>query len=417
MSKINFFEKKPIFGISYSGGVDSLALLYLLKKWLDKREGKLKAFIVDHGLKKTSSNESFVAKQNAEKLGVKAKILKWEGIKPTSRIMETARKKRYEMIINECTKDKIINLFVGHHLDDQLETYQMRFLRNCSAIGLSSMSVSSELKEVRLLRPLINFDKKRLIETCKSNKLNWNNDPLNNDLTYERVQIRKSLMNISEKKKKTMKKKIQYFQQLKEKYEVLISNFFIKHVTFYPWGVFEIDKNKLFQEKKKNQIEFFRKILTTSSGKIYSPRYKSVNKLIENLKNNVKQRQTLHSCTIDNKNEKIFILREVNKTKKNFTKKMIVNPKEHILWDYRFQVSSIKHEIELKIIDLNSWVFIKNYFFKKKNRRLKFRILQSLPLIKKKNKFFIPFVNDALELKESGIDFFFNPINSLTINK
>ena len=176
-------------------------------------------------------------------------------------------------------------------------------------------------------------------------------------------------------------------------------------------------KTNCFKKKKKNQIEFFRKILTTSSGKIYSPRYKSVNKLIENLKNNVKQRQTLHSCTIDNKNEKIFILREVNKTKKNFTKKMIVNPKEHILWDYRFQVSSIKHEIELKIIDLNSWVFIKNYFFKKKNRRLKFRILQSLPLIKKKNKFFIPFVNDALELKESGIDFFFNPINSLTINK
>lgn len=417
MSKINFFEKIPFFGISYSGGVDSLALLFLLKKWVDKREGKLKSFIVDHGLKKTSLNESLFAKKNSEKLGVTAKILKWEGIKPTSRIMETARKKRYEMITNECAKEKITNLFIGHHLNDQLETYQMRLLRNPSAIGLSSMSLSSQLKEVRIIRPLINFEKKRLIDTCKSNNLTWNNDPLNNDFKYERVQIRKNLINVSKKKKIIMKKKIEYFQLLKEKYEICISNFFIRNVTFYPWGVFEIDKKKLFKEEKKNQIEFFRKILTTSSGKIYSPQYKSVYKLIENLKKNIKKTQTLHSCIIEHKDEKILILREIIKTKKNYTDKIIINPKESFLWDYRFQVSSMKHQIELKIIDLNSWKFIKDYFFKKENRELKFRILQSLPLIKNKNKFFIPFINNPQDLRELGIDFFFNPINSLTINK
>ena len=44
-------------------------------------------------------------------------------------------------------------------------------------------------------------------------------------------------------------------------------------------------------------------------------------------------------------------------------------------------------------------------------------ILQTLPLIKTKNKFLIPFISSTREMSMHGIKFYFNPKNSLTSNK
>ena len=44
-------------------------------------------------------------------------------------------------------------------------------------------------------------------------------------------------------------------------------------------------------------------------------------------------------------------------------------------------------------------------------------ILQTLPLIKTKNKFLIPFISSAKEMSLHRIKFYFNPKNSLTSNK
>ena len=40
--------------------------------------------------------------------------------------MERARDARYENIINQCKKMKIIHLMTAHNLEDNLETYLMR---------------------------------------------------------------------------------------------------------------------------------------------------------------------------------------------------------------------------------------------------------------------------------------------------
>ena len=44
-------------------------------------------------------------------------------------------------------------------------------------------------------------------------------------------------------------------------------------------------------------------------------------------------------------------------------------------------------------------------------------ILQTLPLIKTKNKFLIPFISSTREMSMHGIKFYCNPKNSLTSNK
>ena len=54
--------------------------------------------------------------------------------------------------------------------------------------------------------------------------------------------------------------------------EKKIRNFFMNYLIFFEYGVFQIDKNKFLKCSKELKIEILKKILTTSSGKIFPPR-------------------------------------------------------------------------------------------------------------------------------------------------
>ena len=57
--KKNFlFEKKPTIAVAVSGGPDSMALVFLLNKWIQNNQGKIFALIIDHGIRKESYKES-----------------------------------------------------------------------------------------------------------------------------------------------------------------------------------------------------------------------------------------------------------------------------------------------------------------------------------------------------------------------
>ena len=59
----NLFETNPVIAVAVSGGSDSIALVFLLKKWVRKNKGKLIALIVDHQMREGSFKEaSFVKK-------------------------------------------------------------------------------------------------------------------------------------------------------------------------------------------------------------------------------------------------------------------------------------------------------------------------------------------------------------------
>ena len=104
--------------------------------------------------------------------------------------METARNYRYKLLIKECIKEKILHLFFGHHLNDNIETFLMREKRLGHKSGLSSIQNIREEKNVRILRPLLEIEKKRLVGTCSYYNQKWFEDPSNDDRKFERVRIR-----------------------------------------------------------------------------------------------------------------------------------------------------------------------------------------------------------------------------------
>ena len=137
---------KETLAIAVSGGADSLALAFLAKCHSIKNQVKVKYFVVDHKIRKESSLEAKNVKNILKKINGDCKILPWNGKKPSKNIQALARDKRYFLLVNECRKNNIKNLLLGHHLDDLSENFLIRIVRGSGLNGLVSLNTTTTKK-------------------------------------------------------------------------------------------------------------------------------------------------------------------------------------------------------------------------------------------------------------------------------
>ena len=165
-SLFNKFEKnfkiKEGFIVGVSGGPDSLALAFLTKIYSIKYKLNSRYFIVDHKLRKSSTNEAKTVKKILNNFHIKTEILTWYGAKPSKNIQSLARKKRYDLLLSKCRQLNISNLVVGHHLDDLYENFFIRMTRGSGLRGLVSLEKNTRFDSINVVRPLLNFEKKNL---------------------------------------------------------------------------------------------------------------------------------------------------------------------------------------------------------------------------------------------------------------
>ena len=193
IKNIEYFENKPHIAVGVSGGPDSIALAYLLNKWIEYKKGKLTAIVFDHRIRHNSKIESFQVKKMLNNLGINSSIIRPNKNKLIKKNMSNARDNRFEGLIKLCKKNNILHLFLGHHLDDNIETYLLRKINGSNLDGLESINKITYFKNIQILRPLIDIDKKSILNFNKKNKLNFISDPTNKDLSYTRVKLRNFL--------------------------------------------------------------------------------------------------------------------------------------------------------------------------------------------------------------------------------
>jgi tRNA(Ile)-lysidine synthase len=301
------------FAVAVSGGPDSLSLAFLSKCFSLKNKLDVKYFIVDHGLRKESSAEAEAAVKILKKINVYCKIIKWNGKKPTTNIQSIARKKRYSLLVNECKKNKIKYILLGHHLDDLFENFFIRILRGSGLNGIVSFDrqVIYKDRNTEILRPLLNLEKKDLIYLSKEIFNFYIKDPSNRDKNFKRIRIR-NLLNSLKKEGLDKKKFLLTINNLKD------SN---KSIKFYVDK--NIDKNSTFL--KNNTIilkKFFfdqshevifrslTKVIQTIGKKYYPVRGKSISELMKKVDSYALFKITLGGCFIERINESIIISKE-----------------------------------------------------------------------------------------------------------
>ena len=78
------FKIDTNFIVAVSGGADSLALAFLTKVYALKKNLNPRYFIVDHKLRKESTNEADKVKSVLKSFKIKAHVLTWKGKKPVN---------------------------------------------------------------------------------------------------------------------------------------------------------------------------------------------------------------------------------------------------------------------------------------------------------------------------------------------
>ncbi|MGR9415445.1 tRNA lysidine(34) synthetase TilS [Rhizobium leguminosarum] len=181
--------------VAISGGSDSIGLLLLLDqavKAVPHLKISLCAATVDHALRAGSADEAREVAALCASLDIPHTIMIWQGDKPKTGIMAAAREARYGLLATAATDFKADLIVTGHTLDDQRETLQMR--------GMRTEQVSTGIADAVLfdrrfwiLRPLLFSTRADIRAFLKERGVPWIDDPSNEDITYERVRMRRQL--------------------------------------------------------------------------------------------------------------------------------------------------------------------------------------------------------------------------------
>tara|TARA_Y100000996_G_scaffold106189_1_gene77939 strand:+ start:927 stop:1955 length:1029 start_codon:yes stop_codon:yes gene_type:complete len=300
------------FVVAVSGGPDSLALSFLTKIYSVRKSLKVSYFLIDHKLRKNSSDEAKFVKKLLKKFSIKLKILKWNGKKPKNNIQSLARTKRYALLNKQCNKLKINHILFGHHKDDLIENFFIRMLRGSGLNGMVSFDEKSENEKINIIRPLIKFLKKDLVFIAKKVFETYVEDPSNENENFKRVKIRNLI------------KKLQLEGLDTEKFNLTIKNlkFANESIKFYTRE--NIINNSIIYNKKKSIFlnkEFFNQpeeivfrslteIIKIVGKRYYPVRGKKINKIVNIIMNKGPLKITLGNCLIKRANNTIIVSKE-----------------------------------------------------------------------------------------------------------
>lgn len=365
--------------VACSGGSDSMALVLLTCAWAKKYNIKMVALTVDHGLRKASAKEAKQVGTWLKKHGISHAILTWEGRKPQSNIQEEARKARYRLMAEHCKERDIKSLLVAHTLDDQAETFLLRLKRGSGVDGLAAMAEVTDMKGLRIVRPLLNLRKAQLIAFLKEKKQAYVVDPSNQNDDYDRVKIRKLIPVLSEAgltpermtlAANNMSRARRYLKKETEK-------FLEKHCIFDEKGYAELH---CLPEDEEITLRALATLLRRI-GETTPPRLDALTRLYKNVYTAGFKGATMAGCKLQRLGgkESLLFYREESAVQAVIT----IRSGETVTWDNRFRVylEQATHPLKLGALTQSGWLAISKIYKLKKNCPDK-KILYVLPALR-----------------------------------
>ena len=309
-----FINIKSKYAAAISGGPDSIALAYLCKCISIIHKTKIYYYLVDHKLRKESTKEANKVLQILKKLKINCKILTWNGKKPRSNIQSIARIKRYNLLTNECKKNKIPFLLLGHHIDDVYENFLLRILRGSGLKGLISMDkiTKSNFNNVTLIRPLLDIEKTELKKISKKVFNFFIEDPSNYDENFKRIRIRNliKILKLEGLDKNKLKLTIRNLKESNNAINFYINNNIIENsYHFKKKNTFFLSEN-FFNQPNEITFRSFGEIIKKINKKYYLPRGKSINAITSKIKSNNFTKATLGGCVVQKIGKTIAVFPE-----------------------------------------------------------------------------------------------------------
>ena len=183
--------------VAVSGGVDSCVLLDL---FLTSGRRDLIVCHLDHGWRGAASeaDAAFVA-ELANQADLPLFRRKLSGPAPAGISLEAAgRAARLELFADAAKRFKASCVVLGHHADDQVETFLFNLCRGVASPGSAGMKsenlVSVGDLELTLQRPLLGLWKKDLLDYASYYQVEFREDATNQETIHSRNRIRKRVV-------------------------------------------------------------------------------------------------------------------------------------------------------------------------------------------------------------------------------
>ncbi len=336
------FEPAPRIAVAVSGGADSMALALLAARWAGAHGGRATALIVDHGLRPGSAAEALRVAGWLDHLGIDRRILTWRGTKPKSGIQAAAREARYGLLTAWCRRHGVLHLLVGHHLEDQAETFILRLDRGSGLDGLAAMPGVAETPWLRIVRPLLALSRADLRDFLAAENQEWIEDPSNRDAAFARVRVRCALSALDAGRdgddgvERRLAHAASRLGHARHALERETAGLLARAVTIYPTGHAMVDMAAIAGAASEIGMRALSRIVTCIGGRAYAPRRERLERLHARLADGgLRRGATLGGCLLSPRRDGVLVAREPDAIRERLT----VQAPSETIWDGRFRVS------------------------------------------------------------------------------
>lgn len=325
--------------LAVSGGADSLCLLVLFSEWRHRIgwDGRAEVLVVDHGLRSESGAEATFVGDAAARHGLAARTLRWQGSKPGSNIQDEARRARYGLMAKRIAETGAQALVLGHHMDDQAETFLDRLTRGSGVSGLSAMAVDEPggPEGLHLLRPFLGVRKNRLEASLNERGLDWCRDPSNDDAKYKRTRLRR-IMGLLEDEGLTAERLSETAGRMRRSRTALdnvVHGIAARLLEHHRSGPARMDRGAFRDQPEDLRLRLLKEIVLAVTGRRPEPRLRQLESIDALVRSGQDGRQALCGAMFEAGGAYIWCWREAGRT----PPETLTGVTGHGVWDGRYR--------------------------------------------------------------------------------
>jgi tRNA(Ile)-lysidine synthase len=164
-------------------------LLHLLASLRESLPWRLQAIHVNHGLQVVADLWQAHCSSLCEQYQIPLQVVQLSLTPASGESVEAvAREARYRALAEHMGPGDL--LLTAQHQDDQAETLLLQLMRGSGPAGIAAMPAISRFYSGWLVRPLLDTPRAALEAYARQYRLNWEEDPSNRDLRFDRNFIR-----------------------------------------------------------------------------------------------------------------------------------------------------------------------------------------------------------------------------------
>jgi hypothetical protein len=291
LKKSGLIKKNEKILIAFSGGPDSVFLYNLLNFLKEEYFLEISLTYINHNLREDVKDDlKFVknfSEENEVPLYIESVNVRKYATDNKKSIELSARELRYEAIEKVLQNINYDKIATGHNLDDNIETFIFRLLRGTSLKGLKGIPEKRE----NIIRPILQFEKKEILNCLQENKKNYIIDYTNNENDYTRNYIRNEIfpmfVNINPNFRNKINELIHEMNDRENSNDNILKEKFVQYLEKYDVElsrkkidrIYETLYNKKGELNTEGSKEFY-----LGNGKILRKKYDKLEVIVEKKK-------------------------------------------------------------------------------------------------------------------------------------